>query len=163
MRSTLGVIRSMTLSLVFSMAVLALAAGEANAQYPEYGWGYDFPDTGVAGSASPYGYGMTGYDYGMSGFAYPGFGGGFDYGTGGFGYGMSDSGYPAVSYGDAVGQAFGGGGTVNATAFMEPLFGASAGSLGTQSYLTESNRRVRGQLAADRRARVRDLRRPRGR
>ena len=163
MSSTLGVIRSTTLSLLLSVATLALASGEANAQFPEYGWDYSFPDRGFGGSISPYGYGMTGFDYGMSGFAYPGMASGYDYGMGGFGYGVPDLGYPGISYGYGVGQAFGDGDTATAFPFMDPLFGVGTTPLGGQSLVTDSNRVGRRQLAADRRARARNLRRPRGR
>jgi len=162
MSSTLGVIRGATLSVLVSVATLALASGEASAQYPGYGLGYESQDIYFGGPVSSYGNGLTGFDYGMSGFAYPGMGSGFDYGMSGFGYGVSDFAYPGLSYGYGVGPAFGYDGTATALPYGNPLFGVGATSLGGESFLTEPNRVGRGQLQADRRARARNLRRQPG-
>jgi len=118
MSSTLGVIRSTTLSLVLSVATLALASGEANAQYPGYGWGYDSQATGYGSSAGPSGYGITGFDYGLSAFGFPnygyagqGIGDGYALGVGGFDSGLSAFGFPNYGYaGQGVGDGYGLGG-----------------------------------------------------
>jgi hypothetical protein len=85
---------------------LSLAAGEANAQFPGYGWGYDYPVTG-------FNYGAGGIDYGLSAFGFPPYGssgygvGPAFYGASGIDYGLSAFGFPPYgSSGYGVGPAF---------------------------------------------------------
>ena len=131
MSSTFGFIRSTIMSSVLCVMSLSLAAGEANAQFPGYGWGYDYPVTG-------FNYGAGGIDYGLSAFGFP------PYGTSGYG-------------GYSVGPAFGGGGTANGLTYMGALFGSGTTVVGNQGFANGSNRSGRAQVGADRRAKARRL------
>jgi hypothetical protein len=165
MSSTLGFIRHTTVSLVLSVATLALASGEANAQSPGYGWDYDYPVTG-------FNYGAGGFDYGLSAFGFPNYGssgngvGPAFYGASGFDYGLGAFGFPPYGtsgYGGySVGPAFGGGGTVNGLSYMGALFGSGTTVVGNQGFANGSNRSGRVQAGADRRAKTRRLQQQRG-
>jgi hypothetical protein len=74
------------MSTVLCVTALSLAAREANAQFPGYGWGYDYPVTGLD-------YGAGGIDYGLSAFGFP------PYGTSGYGVGPAFYGASGIDYG----------------------------------------------------------------
>jgi hypothetical protein len=154
---------------MLSIAALAAAPGSARAQFFGYGGGYGFPaGYGMYGGYYGYGYpayGYPGFGYGFGnpafGYAFPAYGYGFGFPAYGFGYGYGFPAYGFPAYGVGFGYGFPAGyaygGLPFAAPYLNPLFGVGTSPLGLQSFVTESNLFGRAQLAADQRARLRNL------
>jgi hypothetical protein len=160
-------------TLFLALTLLALLPGVASAQflaggfgyggwgYGGYGYpGYGFGGYGVSPYAFGYGYGYGygypayGMAYGGIGYGYPGFGGFYP----GYGYGYGTL-YPNITAANVLGYSPGlpYAGPALSSPYTNPLFGVGLTPLGVQSYFAESNMLGRGQLAADRRTRAREL------
>jgi hypothetical protein len=145
---------AMFLTVTLALAVVALPATEARAQFygPGYpgvagGYGFGAPGFGNGGFGAP-GFGNGGFGapgFGNGGFGAPGFGnGGFGapgFGYGGFGFGYPGYAYGAPYYGGGFGYGFGpsiiyGYGNPGPGVF-NPLFGTGLTPLGVNSALTE--------------------------